>query len=221
VTDIITLIDEATATVCGWCQARLMPDGPSEYYCDDECQFEWQRLRGEALVGYQEPVDLDVHYMNEPAFPDVPAAAGLVQFLPVRVVARGPSPDVLLIDDDSSLLSLWQVWQNYITDRLILYGFERITAAAADTARACSAFSALWTSPPDPPGATQQQEQMPDLPAVTADGLFAYTDDGGTTVLTPQMPELPPPEVRVGHVAAAAQTRYRQVPRTIHPRGCS
>jgi hypothetical protein len=66
VTDILDLIDEATAPVCGWCQCRLLGDGPSEYFCDDECQFEWQRLRAEALVGYCEPTDLAVHVGHGP-----------------------------------------------------------------------------------------------------------------------------------------------------------
>ncbi|AHH98300.1 hypothetical protein [Kutzneria albida] len=48
--DIIAAIDQVTAPVCGWCQAELRSDGPSEYYCNDVCQYEWQRLQGVALA---------------------------------------------------------------------------------------------------------------------------------------------------------------------------
>lgn len=64
-TDILDLIDQATAPVCGWCQTLLAADGVSAYFCDDECQFEWQRLRGEVLVGYREPDDLPQHVFNQ------------------------------------------------------------------------------------------------------------------------------------------------------------
>lgn len=63
-TDILDLIDQATAPVCGWCQAELRPDGPSEFFCDAEHQFEWNRLRGEALTNYREPTDLAAHVNN-------------------------------------------------------------------------------------------------------------------------------------------------------------
>lgn len=46
-TDILDLIDEVTAPVCGWCQTPLRVDGASSYFCAERCQFEWQRLQGD------------------------------------------------------------------------------------------------------------------------------------------------------------------------------
>lgn len=51
--------------MCGWCQAELRPDGPSEFFCTSACQFEWNRLRGEALTSYREPTDLAAHVANQ------------------------------------------------------------------------------------------------------------------------------------------------------------
>lgn len=63
-TDILDLIDEVTTPVCGWCQRQLPADGVSAYFCDDDCQHDWQQLRADALVGYREPTDLAAHVQN-------------------------------------------------------------------------------------------------------------------------------------------------------------
>lgn len=40
--DIIDQIDDVTATVCGWCSAKLTPDSHSGDFCSETHQANWQ-----------------------------------------------------------------------------------------------------------------------------------------------------------------------------------
>lgn len=228
-TDIIDLIDDATAPVCGWCQHPLPDDSVSAYYCDDECQYEWERLRGEALVGYREPEDLAAYYIHAPRFVDDE---------PLTRITTVPSPGLVIWNEEA--VRMHTMWRDYITDQLtdhlLLYGFDYGTRVSDASMQAFSGLRFMWTPEPVCPfpgfrsvweSATAQAEtaepaeRMPDLPAVLAENLFAYTDDGDTAVLQPQMPELPPPTVRFGQALNTNPGPRQRAPRTIQPRGCT
>lgn len=80
VTDLqstLDAIDTLAVHQCGQCD-RPLPDGSvSAYWCDDVCQEAWNTARGEALVGYREPEDLEAHYSNQPGLNTVTLPSGI------------------------------------------------------------------------------------------------------------------------------------------------
>jgi hypothetical protein len=57
VDDFLDRLDEVTAPACGTCARTLDSDGPSLYFCDDDCSATWHRTQGEPLVEYSDPWD--------------------------------------------------------------------------------------------------------------------------------------------------------------------
>lgn len=58
--DTLDAIDQLAVHECGHCSKPLREDGPSQDYCNQDCQAAWlgNKRRVDELVGYREPVDL-------------------------------------------------------------------------------------------------------------------------------------------------------------------
>lgn len=237
-TDILDLIDEVTAPICGWCQLALSADGPSEHFCDDVCQFEWQQLRGVALVGYREPTDLAVHVENleELASPET---------TPARPYYGGAQvPD----DFMRMLFQRIQAHRQFLVDRLLggtPFTFEWVDAPLFPPAAMQwipPAFEGVVDYVRPTPGPTVEifpwrviplpdvaalPEPMPPLPEVAHTTSFFYSQHGD-----PVTAPVTGPVVRVESLGSAGiPTQYtdlsaglprrQRAPRMIRPRGCS
>jgi hypothetical protein len=196
--DIITAIDEVTAAVCGWCQEPLREDGPSFLYCDDECQWEYDQLQGERLVGYQEPVDLPMHVYNlhEEYSPEV---------TPLTFMRDVPlQHDWLTWDWDTDGEPLFPRIQQWMSQQFNAFWDALYSEISYTRVDPCSSGSP-WRVVEQP-----KTEQMPDLPAVKAENLFTYSEAGEHVTATPLMPELPSLPAGFGYELIAEQSRRRE-----------
>lgn len=234
-TDILDLIDEATAPACGWCDCRLLGDGPSEYFCDDECQFEWQRLRAETLVGYREPTDLDVHVQNlvelespetTPPRPDYgPASSAALRAIFERVSAVTEAMVDQRLLYGTSFTFEWSDDAPTPAMRLMPLSFEGII----DYVRPSSDPTVEiypWRVIPLP-DVDDLPEPLPPLPEVVHTTSFFYNQHGDAATAPAGTPV-----VRVESLGSAGipaqylnrdigRAQGQRAPRTIRPRGCS
>jgi hypothetical protein len=235
VTDILDLIDAVTATVCGWCQQPLPTGGVSEFWCDDECQYEWERLRGEALVGYREPTDLAVHVGNleelaspetTPPRPDYgrPASAALCAiFERMRVAAEAEVEWRLLYGTPFTF-----AWENEFP-MVAMQGRPLSFEGVIDYVRPSPAPTVEifpWRVIPLP-DAADLPEPLPPLPEVVHTSSFFYNQHGDPATAPVETPVVRVEQLGSSGIPAqytepnAGLPRRQRAPRTIRPRGCT
>lgn len=180
--EFLARVDEVTAPTCGGCGATLDPDGPSAYYCDDDCSDRWHATQSEPLVGYREPWwrPADFPGIGQDSYSTQPETASAGWVLPL-------ADDGLISYDLDSLTSRWGFSTRIRSGRLPTPGPARVYVSTTPDGPLTEMWTEVGHAEPGFRGGRRPALSWTDEPSTLYSYIRLHTSDPAQPAPAPEV----------------------------------